>query len=401
LTAFVPETYDLLRMDKTQPTQTIEDYLQLIYTMHREGEEVIAARLKERKGVSAPTAWATLKRMERDGLVSLGGGHRIELSARGQELAESIIRRHMLAERLLTDILKLEWADVHDEAHKMEHAISPLIERQIMSLLNNPTTCPHGNPIPGFEQASESGIVPLRSLAQGQVAVINNIAEHAEDDAELMHYLQRSGLVPGSRLRVDELVPSNGTIALSLLDDDRQVVVGLPTADLVLVGPLYIEAGPCGVSHLAFLNSERPKLPPDALTEARETGAGSDLLALAVRQLEEYFSGSRRAFDLSLDMRGTEFRRRIWSAIAAIPFGVTASYAEIAAAAGAPAAYRAAGSACGANPVAIIVPCHRVIGSDRGLHGFGGGLDTKQWLLRHEGVLSAVKSPRPQPALIS
>jgi DtxR family Mn-dependent transcriptional regulator len=224
-------------MDKTQPTQTIEDYLQLIYTMHREGEEVIAARLKERKGVSAPTAWATLKRMERDGLVSLGGGHRIELSARGQELAQSIIRRHMLAERLLTDILKLEWADVHDEAHKMEHAISPLIERQIMSLLNNPTTCPHGNPIPGFEQASESGIVPLRSLAQGQVAVINNIAEHAEDDAELMHYLQRSGLVPGRRLRVDELVPSNGTIALSLLDDDRQVVVGLPTADLVLVRP--------------------------------------------------------------------------------------------------------------------------------------------------------------------
>jgi DtxR family Mn-dependent transcriptional regulator len=111
-------------MEKTRPTPTVEDYLQLIYIMQREGGEVIAARLKERKGVSAPTAWATLKRMERDGLVTLGRGHQIELSAEGRELAESIIRRHMLAERLLTDILKLAWADVHDEAHRMEHATS-------------------------------------------------------------------------------------------------------------------------------------------------------------------------------------------------------------------------------------------------------------------------------------
>src|SRR6476469_4840536 len=99
-----------------RPTETIEDYLQLIYTMQREG------------------------------LVSLGRGHRIELSDQGTELAESIIRRHMLAERLLTDILKLDWADVHDEAHKMEHAISPLIEKQILTLLDSPETCPHGNP---------------------------------------------------------------------------------------------------------------------------------------------------------------------------------------------------------------------------------------------------------------
>src|SRR5688572_8876296 len=135
-------------MKLEQPSQTVEDYLQLIYTMHREGDDVIAARLKERKGVSAPTAWATLKRMERDGLITLGEGHQIELSTSGQEKAQSIIRRHMLAERLLTDILKLDWAEVHDEAHRIEHAISPLIERQILKLLDNPSTCPHGNPIP-------------------------------------------------------------------------------------------------------------------------------------------------------------------------------------------------------------------------------------------------------------
>jgi DtxR family Mn-dependent transcriptional regulator len=170
-------------METTRPTETVEDYLQLIYTMHREGTPVIAARVKERKGVSAPTAWATLKRMERDGLVELGDDHHIVLSKKGLEMAESIIRRHMLAERLLTDILKLDWADVHDEAHKMEHAISPLIERQILQLLENPETCPHGNPIPGLHSGRPSSAVPLRDVEEGSTVVVNNIAEHAEDDA--------------------------------------------------------------------------------------------------------------------------------------------------------------------------------------------------------------------------
>ncbi|MPZ49209.1 MAG: hypothetical protein GEU75_07900 [Dehalococcoidia bacterium] len=223
-------------MEATRPTETVEDYLQLIYTMHREGEEVIAARLKERKGVSAPTAWATIKRMERDGLIVLGQGHRIDLSPRGLDQAESIIRRHMLAERLLTDILKLDWADVHDEAHRIEHAISPLIERQIRKLLNDPTTCPHGNPIPGMEHQNPPGVIPLRQVKEGQRVLINNIAEHAEDDADLMHYLQRSSLVPGTHLFVDEVTLSNATITVSLVEDaSRKIAVGLPTADLVLV----------------------------------------------------------------------------------------------------------------------------------------------------------------------
>jgi DtxR family Mn-dependent transcriptional regulator len=223
-------------MNLTRPTETVEDYLQLIYTMSREGSSVIAARVKERKGVSAPTAWATLKRMERDGLVILDGEHHITLSSMGLEKAESIIRRHMLAERLLTDILHLDWADVHDEAHKMEHAISPLIERQILSLLQNPETCPHGNPIPGLSGELKPGVMPLRQVAEGMTVVVNNIAEHAEDDASLMHYLERNSLVPGVRLNIDEVAISNATITVSLLDQaGKKVVVGLPTADLVLV----------------------------------------------------------------------------------------------------------------------------------------------------------------------
>jgi DtxR family Mn-dependent transcriptional regulator len=226
------------RQTTERPTETVEDYLQLIYTMRREGPPVIAARIKERKGVSAPTAWATLKRMERDGLVRLGDGHRIQLTAKGQELAESIIRRHMLAERLLTDILHLDWADVHDEAHKMEHAISPLIEKQILSLLENPQTCPHGNPIPGLCQEEPQDVMPLRQAREGASVVINNIAEHAEDDADLMHYLQRNSLTPGVRLHVDEVALANATITVSLTDKEkRQVAVGLPTAALILVRP--------------------------------------------------------------------------------------------------------------------------------------------------------------------
>ena len=217
-------------------SETIEDYLQLIYTMRREGSPVIAARIKERKGVSAPTAWATLRRMERDGLVILGPEHHVELSSEGEQRAESIIRRHMLAERLLTDILKLDWADVHDEAHRVEHAISPLIEKQILSILNNPDTCPHGNPIPGLASSSPSGAYPLRRAREGSKLIVNNIVEHAEEDGALMHYLERNHLVPNTRLHVDEVALSNATITVSLTEHDGQkVTVGLPTADLLLV----------------------------------------------------------------------------------------------------------------------------------------------------------------------
>jgi DtxR family Mn-dependent transcriptional regulator len=225
-------------MKPDRPSETVEDYLQLIYTMRREGMPVIAARVKERKGVSAPTAWATLKRMERDGLVTLAPDHHIDLSAQGQEMAESIIRRHMLAERLLTDILKLDWADVHDEAHHVEHAISPLIEKQILALLDNPQTCPHGNPIPGLASDKPSTAFALRLAKEGESLIVNNIAEHAEDDAALMHYLERNHLIPGTRLTVDEVAISNATITVSLVDHNAQkVAVGLPTAELILVRP--------------------------------------------------------------------------------------------------------------------------------------------------------------------
>jgi methylated-DNA-[protein]-cysteine S-methyltransferase len=115
-------------------------------------------------------------------------------------------------------------------------------------------------------------------------------------------------------------------------------------------------------------------------------------LAAAIRQLSEYFAGARREFDLSLRLQGTAFRGRVWEELTRIPFGRTLSYAELARRIGKPGASRAVGLANGANPVSIIVPCHRVIGSDGSLTGYGGGLERKLWLLEHEGGVGRQES---------
>ena len=110
----------------------------------------------------------------------------------------------------------------------------------------------------------------------------------------------------------------------------------------------------------------------------------------AAEQLASYFAGESRQFDLSLDLAaGTAFQQRVWAALTAIPFGTTVSYADIARSIGNPKGVRAVGLANGRNPISIIVPCHRVIGSDGSLTGYGGGIERKEWLLRHEGVLLA------------
>ena len=126
-------------------------------------------------------------------------------------------------------------------------------------------------------------------------------------------------------------------------------------------------------------------LPTDAPAPDRDT-RGSDVLALAADQLREYFAGHRRTFDVPLAPEGTGFQQRVWMALLAIPFGQTRSYGQIASAIGRPSASRAVGAANGRNPIAIIVPCHRVIGASGALTGYAGGMDAKRWLLAHEGA---------------
>jgi methylated-DNA-[protein]-cysteine S-methyltransferase len=123
-------------------------------------------------------------------------------------------------------------------------------------------------------------------------------------------------------------------------------------------------------------------------TEGWVLDAGITPLAATLRQLKEYFAGTRREFDLPLRLAGTAFQQRVWRELTAIPFGVTWSYGQLARRIGKPSASRAVGLANGRNPIAVLVPCHRVIGADGSLTGYGGGLERKRWLLAHEGALS-------------
>lgn len=146
-------------------------------------------------------------------------------------------------------------------------------------------------------------------------------------------------------------------------------------------GELTIVASDAGLRYVMFDNDAHPK-PVDTLAIADDES--HPIVALASAQLAEYFKGTRSEFDIPLDLVGTEFQIAAWKSLASIPFGTTTSYAKQAASIGRPTATRAIGAANGRNPVVIVLPCHRIVGADGSLTGFGGGLPTKQWLLQHE-----------------
>lgn len=194
-------------------TSVVEDYLQVLHYLTRDGYTVIAARLAERLSVSPPTVTATLQRMERDGLITHGSRREILFTPEGKQAAEDIVRRHALAERLLTDLLQMPWHESHEEAHGVEHVMTPNIEARLLEALGNPTTCPHGNPIPGLG-ALEPDEFPLDEARTGDRLEIQRITEEAEEDPRLMQYLQEHGVKPGARLSVREATSFNATLVL-------------------------------------------------------------------------------------------------------------------------------------------------------------------------------------------
>jgi DtxR family Mn-dependent transcriptional regulator len=212
-----------------KPSSTIEDYLMEIYDMTRAGRTVIAARLTEKMGVTAPTVWNTIQRMQRDRLVQVDASKEITLSPSGLEAAESIKRRHLLTERLLVDILGLDWADAHQEAHLIEHTITPRVEARIMAVLGNPTTCPHGNPMPGIDPATRPKTRPLSTAEPGDERRVDGINEPAEEDHDLMIFYQRNGFVPGARLKVLDVAAYNSTITVEI--EGRHVTLGMRAAE--------------------------------------------------------------------------------------------------------------------------------------------------------------------------
>jgi len=201
------------------PSKTVEDYLLNIYTIASEGRPVIAARLAEALEVAPPTVTATLHRMSRDGLIEVNVHKEVMLTDHGHELAETMVRRHRLAERLLVDILGLDWADVHEEAHRFEHAISPRVEARILAVLGDPTTCPHGSPIPGTGAIIDRDAVRLEHARAGDRIVVDRISEDAENDRDLLGYFQQTGILPGREFDVSEVQTLNSLMVLRHLDD--------------------------------------------------------------------------------------------------------------------------------------------------------------------------------------
>jgi DtxR family Mn-dependent transcriptional regulator len=219
--------------DSSPPTATVEDYLQSIYSLETEGERVISVRLARWMRVTPPTAWKTVDRMQKQGLVSIDGKKTIRLTKRGRSLAEKVARRHRLSERFLSDVLGLGWAEAHDEAHHFEHGVTPVIEDRIFALLGNPMTCPHGSPIPGTGATLSPDLVPMDTLEVGESATVEFISEELEEDLELLRYLDRHNIRPGQRITIPEKVPSTGLLMIAT--DRENVSLGLNVAGRIRV----------------------------------------------------------------------------------------------------------------------------------------------------------------------
>jgi DtxR family Mn-dependent transcriptional regulator len=214
-------------------TASAQDYLAAVYDLAGSGRPVIGARLAKHMGVSAPTVTEAIHRLTRGGYVRVGPGKAVTLTTRGREIAEVMARRHRLLERWLTDTLGLNWTDAHEEAHRLEHALSPRVEERLAELLGMPSTCPHGNPIPGMSKPPRVEPFPLAQAKPGSTVVVERITEEAEADKRLLEHLWRSDVRPGRRLRVTEVAPWAGTITLR--GDGQTIALGLPAAAKIWV----------------------------------------------------------------------------------------------------------------------------------------------------------------------
>ncbi|QKT07468.1 metal-dependent transcriptional regulator [Gordonia sp. X0973] len=189
---------------------TTEMYLRTIYDLEEEGTVPLRARIAERLEQSGPTVSQTVARMERDGLVRVAGDRHLELTDKGRDLAVAVMRKHRLAERLLVDVIGLPWDEVHDEACRWEHVMSENVERRILAVLDNPTTSPYGNPIPGLDllgapaQPVDDNAVRMAELTgtEPQAVVIRRLSEHAQSDQHLIVTLREVGIVPNARVTV-------------------------------------------------------------------------------------------------------------------------------------------------------------------------------------------------------
>ena len=200
---------DRKALGMTDLIDTTEMYLRTILDLEEENIVPLRARISERLGHSGPTVSQTVARMERDGLVVVSGDRHLELTLAGRRKAVHVMRKHRLAERLLSDVIGLEWEFVHDEACRWEHVMSEQVERKILEILGHPTESPYGNPIPGLDELGDppavafmAGVTSLVDVvgrsAEPVTAVIRRLGEPVQFDPELLAQLKNSGVLPGN-----------------------------------------------------------------------------------------------------------------------------------------------------------------------------------------------------------
>jgi DtxR family transcriptional regulator, Mn-dependent transcriptional regulator len=178
-------------MSHDHATVAEEEYLQIIYWLQEAGLPITGANIARAMQVSAPTVHEMIGRLENDGYITRGADKRLEFTDTGREHASQIVRRHRLIERFLTDVFEIPWDQVHEEAERLEHWMSPVVEERMLRAIGDAKTCPHGHPI--FEGARETG-VPLADVAEGASVRVLRFENEAED---LLHYLKDTGLHPG------------------------------------------------------------------------------------------------------------------------------------------------------------------------------------------------------------
>ncbi len=205
------------------------EYCEAIFELEEDDLDVIQARIADRLDISRPAVSEMIRRMATEGLVTVDGG--IHLTDEGVVLAEQVVRRHRLAERFLTDVLGLNWAEAHHEAGRWEHVLNDKVEKAINRLLGGPTTCPHGNPIPGSDY-TEPEVVPLAELKVGTAFAVTRIPEELEFTPGVLEFLEENLVKPGMSGTLTAASP-DGTVTVSI--EGRHIGIGPFAASRILV----------------------------------------------------------------------------------------------------------------------------------------------------------------------
>ncbi|HEX6030874.1 MAG TPA: metal-dependent transcriptional regulator [Tepidiformaceae bacterium] len=218
-------------MPKQVSNVATDDYLTAIYRLHHdEGQDVIAVRLADRLGITPPSVAGMLKRLQRDKLVEIDSRKVIRLTPEGVRRAEQMVRRHRLAECLITEILKVPWWRAYEEAHLLEHGISDVTEPHLFETLGKPSRSPFGYPIPGPGAPRELSMVTLADVPEGESVEIDRVFEENE---QLLRFFDEEGIHPGEMVLLESVAPYRGTITARL--NGRVIVIGTQVAQQIWV----------------------------------------------------------------------------------------------------------------------------------------------------------------------